>query len=64
MYHSIDDLIAKVNVIKMKSDDLRDRIDGRAASGIPLSDAEIQFEIDDIQALCADIANDRQTQRG
>ena len=52
MYHNIDDLIAKVNVIKEKADRL---LTGPSSQDPVLT----QFEIEDIQALCADIANDR-----
>lgn len=52
MYHNINDLIAKVNVIKDKADRLQS--DHKYQDPV-----QTQFEIDDIQALCADIANDR-----
>ena len=54
MYHNIDDLCKKIDVIKEKSDILRNQ-QHRATIDPVLT----QFEIDDIQALCADIANDR-----
>ena len=54
MYHTIEDLCKKIDVIKEKSDVLREE-QAQATSTPEL----IQFEIDDIQALCADIANDR-----
>jgi len=53
MYHTIDDFCNKIDLIKNKSETLRDP-QYRATT----SPAEIQFEIDDIRALCADIAND------
>ena len=53
MYHTIEDLCKKIDVIKEKSDVLREQ---EAQATQP---ELIQFEIDDIQALCADIANDR-----
>ena len=56
MYHTIEDLCKKVDVIKMKSDALRN-LQHRATADPKL----IEFEIADIQALCADIANDRET---
>jgi hypothetical protein len=52
MYHTIDDLCKKIDIIKLKSDALRNQ-----AQGISIPE-EIQFEIDDIQALCREIAND------
>jgi len=55
MYHTIEDLCKKVDVIKEKSDKLRNQ-EHRAS----ISPELIQFEIDDIQALCADIARDTQ----
>ena len=58
MYHTIEDLCKKVDVIKMKTDALRDRQQERHLAELPLSEAEINFELADIQALCRDIAND------
>lgn len=52
MYHTIEDLCKKIDVIKEKSDVLREQAQATQPE-------LIQFEIDDIQALCADIANDR-----
>jgi len=52
MYHNIEDLCNKVDVIKEKADKLR------LVAHTDHSDPQYQFELEDIQALCADIAND------
>ena len=55
MYHDIDAICKKIDIIKEKADKLRE-------GAIGYQDPELtQYEIDDIRALCADIANDRQT---
>jgi len=56
MYHTIEDLCKKVEVIQKKAENLRN-LQHRATADPKL----IEFEIADIQALCADIANDRET---
>ena len=61
MYHNINDLCKKINVIKQKADelcltltrDLQEPLDNG------LRDPQIQYQLDDIQALCADISNDK-----
>lgn len=53
MYHTIEDLCNKIDVIKEKSQSLRDRQYRATACR-----EQIQFDIDDIQALCAEVAND------
>ena len=59
MYHNINDLCRKIDVIKEKADKLRLAHDnGMVDTGFN-SDPKLQFELDDIQALCRDIANDR-----
>lgn len=58
MYHTIEEFCKKIELINEKSNALRERKASREKFEIPLSDAELQFEIDDIRALCADIAND------
>ena len=59
MYHNINDLCKKINVIKQKADNLQRRHDATSLDTGFAGDSELQFELDDIQALCADIANDK-----
>lgn len=51
MYHSIEELVAKVKVLGDKATLLHN-------SQYRLSDSEIQYMIDDIQSLCRDICCD------
>lgn len=61
MYHNIDDICRKIDVIKQKADKLqvayiRDTLEP-LDTGLP--DPQIKFQLEDIQALCADISNDK-----
>jgi len=59
MYHNINALCKKIDVIKEKADKLRLTHNATMLDTGFAGDPELQFELDDIQALCADIANDR-----
>lgn len=60
MYHNINDLCNKINVIKQKADALQlKHDDGMVDTGFNVNDSELQHELADIQSLCGDIANDR-----
>lgn len=60
MYHNINDLCSKINVIKEKADELwlTNKKDELEPLDTGLPDPQIKFKIEDIRALCADIAND------
>ena len=60
MYHNINDLCNKIDVIKEKADNLRaEHNNDRLVVGFAGDDMKLQYELADIQALCADIANDK-----
>ena len=59
MYHNINDLCRKINVIKQKADKLQLTHDTTALDTGFAGDPETKFMLEDIQALCADIANDK-----
>jgi len=64
MYHNVADLINKVHVIEEKTDELKHLCDYMEAhKTVPINHERLeetkQFLVDDIQALCADIANDK-----
>lgn len=61
MYHNIDDICRKIDVIKAKADKLQiaTLIDEFEPLDTGLPDPQLKFQLDDIQALCADIANDK-----
>ena len=54
MHHNINELCNKIDVIKQKADKLR------LVEYTDCSSPEIQYTIADVQALCADIANDQE----
>ena len=60
MYHNINELCKKIDVIKLKADELRltHNRDALEPLDTGLPDPQIKFQLDDIQALCADVAND------
>lgn len=60
MYHNINDLCKKINVIKEKADKLQHLHNTTSLDTGFAGDPEVQFQLDDIQALCADIANDKE----
>ena len=62
MYHNIDDICRKINVIKAKADKLQidAHLDALEPLDTGLPDPQIKFQLNDIQALCADIANDKE----
>lgn len=58
MYHNINDLCRKINIIKEKADKLHKLRPTLLNTGFA-SDPKLQFQLEDIQALCRDIANDK-----
>lgn len=52
MYHSIEQVLDKINVMQQKAQQL-------SKEHTNLSPEEVQYQIDDIQALAGDIYNDR-----
>jgi len=52
MYHSIQQVLDKINVMQQKAQQLE-------KEQANLSPQEVQIQIDDIQALAGDIYNDR-----
>jgi len=52
MYHSIQQVLDKINVMQQKAQHL-------SKEHTNLSPKEVQIQIDDIQALAGDIYNDR-----
>ena len=56
MYHDINDVCKKIDVIKEKAERLQlMKTTLPATADTP----EFKFELDDIRAMCAEIANDR-----
>ena len=56
MYHDINDVCKKIDVIKEKAERLQlMKTTHPATANTP----EFKFELDDIRAMCAEIANDR-----
>ena len=58
MYHTIEEFLQKIDVINEKADVLRLHISAVNLGFEEPDPAIIQYEIDDLRALCADIAND------
>ncbi len=59
MYHNINDICRKIDVIKEKADKLwLSHRNTSLDTGFD-GDPELQHKLADIQALCADIANDK-----
>lgn len=58
MYHNINAICKKIDLIKEKADELRHQHNTTSLdTGQP--DPDIQYKVEDIQALCRDIVNDK-----
>ena len=55
MQHSIEDFVAKIDVMQRKAELLADA----AKMGLTKTDPTVQYLIDDIQALALEVAKDK-----